>query len=186
MQSSLRTWKPLPNLPESRSWHGCDGVFIGNTRYLILYGGNNMAGSVFQHSNNDIIFLNMDSLNSKWVSRKGIQLDGSYRVISGGIVRRLTTSQCDMMFIEPANYLHVCSGNYTWTKTAISPRVADFMIQYVAVGVNNFLPCFKWFVHISLLKWVEWQLACISIEYKHMIRCLDHKTSLICNNLMNF
>jgi hypothetical protein len=102
-----------------------------------------MAGSVFQHSNNDIIFLNMDSLNSKWVSRKGIQLDGSYRVISGGIVRRLTTSQCDMMFIEPANDLHVCSGNYTWTKTAISPRVADFMIQYVAVGVNNFLPCFK-------------------------------------------
>jgi len=137
-----RTWKSLPSLPQSRSWHGCDRIYIGKTRYLIVYGGHNLVGSTFTDKN-DILFLNIDQANSQWTTMIGIQLDNSYRFISGGIVRRLTATQCDMMFIEYGQRLHVCSGNYNWTTTTLYPMAANILVPFVAVGMNNFLPCFK-------------------------------------------
>jgi hypothetical protein len=49
--------------------------------------------------------------------------------------------ECDMVYVEASNYLHVCKGNYSWTTTRITPGAPNNYLFLVPLGVNFLFPC---------------------------------------------
>jgi hypothetical protein len=74
----------------NRSWHGCDRIYSGLTRYLIVYGGHSLVGTTVT-GYGDVVFLNMNSKSGGWTSIQGIQINKISSYINGGIVKQLTT-----------------------------------------------------------------------------------------------
>ncbi len=110
---------------------------MDNNQYLIVYGG--YGGSLGGY--NDIAFLNLNQRNLGWVHFPGIQLNAYKPIITGGIVKHLSASSCDMMYTTYYTGLMVCKGNYTWTKTTLNPAPASKYKRSVAVGANLFPTC---------------------------------------------
>lgn len=77
--SNSSTWKSLPGLPITRSFHGCDRIYLESVRYLIVYGGTRIDNGGWGIDFGDILFLKLDAANSTWVSMPGVQLPGLQR-----------------------------------------------------------------------------------------------------------
>ena len=89
---------------------------------------------------NSIFILKMNDLTKGWYQLPNAQLNIMARFVTGGLVKSLTDSFCDMMYIESGNNLFMCSGNYTWTNITFDPY-ANTAIPYVPVGAANLSPC---------------------------------------------
>ena len=134
----------MPDLPASRSRHGCDVFASAGDQYLVVYGG--IFASTFPARSwlstvlGDIAVLKMGDLRKGWFQIPGAALDMAVKPVSGGLVKSLRESFCDMMYIESGNVLHVCSGNYSWTNTTLS-SYKNTGISYVPVGAAILSPC---------------------------------------------
>ena len=134
--NSLSTWEPLPDLPIVRQNHGCDRVDMNNNPYLIVYGGDAPGITRF----GDIAFLNLNQKSHGWVNLPGISLSGAKRFINGGIVKHLSSTNCDLMFVDSSG-LNVCKGNFHWTTTTLNPAIVTGWKKMVAVGLSVFPTC---------------------------------------------
>ena len=105
----------------------------------VVFGGNFWVGPDLTQvtPNSDILFLNLNNRAEGWYSVSGIQLPNYLTgpFVNGGIVKSLTPTNCDMMFVE------FSKGNYTWTTTDIIPAAPNHYVSYVPIGINNFFPC---------------------------------------------
>ena len=129
-------------MPGPRYFHGCDKMAINGKSHLLVYGGRYYNAQNVITDTNDIMVYNMDVATSTWTPLPGAMLASYSSLIGGGIVKRLTTDACDMMFVEVGkNLLQACSGNYNWTATAMTPGAQSTEVQFVPVGVNYFKNC---------------------------------------------
>ena len=137
-------WVSLPELPASRSRHGCDAFITAGIQYLVVYGGIFAPKIPIQSKDatalNSIFILKMNDLTKGWYQLPNAQLNIMARFVTGGLVKSLTDSFCDMMYIESGNNLFMCSGNYTWTNITFVPY-ANTALPYVPVGAANLSPC---------------------------------------------
>jgi hypothetical protein len=108
---------------------------MNNNPYLIVYGGDLILG--------DIKFLNLNQKNLGWATLPGISLSGPKQFILGSLVKQLSSTNCDMMFIDYLGWLNVCTGNFTWTTTALASKLPGPSKRFVPVGVNAFPTCFN-------------------------------------------
>ena len=130
----LRTWEPLPDLPETRYGHGCDRIDMNNNPYLIVFGGDSdILG--------DVKFLNLNQKNLGWVNKPGISLSGPKNMIIGSFVKQLSATNCDMMFLDFGSGLNVCKGNFNWTTIAWGSVSPPYNKRFVPVGLNAFPTC---------------------------------------------
>ena len=132
-----RTWEPLPDFSEVRAHHGCSYMAMNNTNFLIVYGGNDFWNKGFD----DILFLDLNKRNLGWYKVPGIKLSRVQETIMGGVVKQLTPTSCNLMFLQYSRGLYSCSGNYNWTLTPITAWPTTQWKKSVAVGVNPFPPC---------------------------------------------
>ncbi len=82
----------------------------------------------------------MNDLSKGWYQLPSAKLNIMAKFVTGGLVKSLTDSFCDMMYIESGNNLFMCSGNYTWTNITFDPY-ANTALPYVPVGAANLSPC---------------------------------------------
>ena len=127
----------LPKMPNTRSRHGCDGFYSNGIQHLVVYGGRLMGAAT---GLSDILVLRMVGSDQKWVGTPGAALSGPFKFITGGLVKRLETDSCDMMFVDSGQTLHTCQGNYSWTDTIIGASY-DNLKPYVPMGAANLWPC---------------------------------------------
>jgi hypothetical protein len=83
-------WETLPSLNASRSFHGCDRIFSGKTRYLVVYGGRHFVGQTPTNFG-DVMFLDMKSKSEGWYSVPGIQMNKLISNVNGGLIKQLST-----------------------------------------------------------------------------------------------
>ena len=76
-----------------------------------------------------------------WYKIIGVMLNKPVQWLTGGIVRRLEVDHCDMMYIDWAKTLYTCSGNYTWTATALIPAAENAYHQFIKIGLSLLYPC---------------------------------------------
>jgi len=135
----LRIWEPLPDLPETRYYHACDRIDMNNNPYLIVFGG-----YMLYDQPGYVKFLNLNQKNLGWVNLPGISLSGPSSVILGSIVKQLSPTNCDMMFLEYFSGLNVCEGNFNWTTIgwdSLTPPLTASDKRFVPVGLNAFPTC---------------------------------------------
>lgn len=133
----------MPALPTPRGYHGCGTTNINQTFHLVVYGGYYNNAQAVNVVPSDILIFNMDVAGSTWKVLSGKYYGGKF--ISGGIIKRLTSNECNMMFIDTGfKRVHTCTGNFNWSSTNIQPKPISFGYEtnFVPVGVNNFRSCF--------------------------------------------
>ena len=135
----LSTWEILPDLPERRIYHGCGRTDMNNNPYLIVFGGESPLSTPLILG--DVKFLNLNQKNLGWVNLPGIRLSGPRRYIHGSFVKHLSSTNCDMMFVEYYSGLNVCKGNFNWTTYVFSPVPYSGLKRLVPVGLNAFPTC---------------------------------------------
>ncbi len=135
----FRTWETLPSLPSVRTNHGCGLSFYANSNYLVVFGGKSANSIPFDTL---IMFLNLNDKSQGWSTLDTFNIDVPQPVIVSSYVRRLTPTECDMMYVT-TNSINVCRNNFNWTSTPLLVG-GNANKKYAAVGVNALKPCAKW------------------------------------------
>jgi len=137
-----RNWTSLPALPAPRIFHGCGTTHINQSTYLVVYGGHYIDSKGVPVLFWNILILDMDATGSTWQVLPGSKFITSNKYINGGIIKRLTSTECNMMFVDPVNnLLQACTGNFNWTSTQMNRKLNYTDPYFVAVGVNVFKSC---------------------------------------------